>query len=177
MIEADNQIVSRHAPVKRGCRANNNFTGQRYGKLLVIHEAGRINGGVAWFCRCDCGEATTVRGTRLTAGKVNSCGCMKNRPRHAMNRSRVYSIWRGMKTRCFNKNHRAFQDYGGRGIQVCERWRTFENFFADMGNPADGLTLDRINNDGNYEPGNCRWATWAEQANNRRKARHSRHVC
>jgi hypothetical protein len=90
--------------------------------------------------------------------------------RHGMSKSYLHNIWRKMKYRCFNTSDAAYNDYGGRGITVCERWRTFENFYADMGErPGPDYSLDRINNDGNYEPGNCRWATRSEQMLNKRK--------
>jgi len=89
-------------------------------------------------------------------------------PKHRLSRSRVYEIWAGMLKRCDEPKHASYKYYGGRGISVCDRWRTFENFLADMGHPPDGTSLDRIDNDGNYEPTNCRWATAAVQAKNKR---------
>jgi len=91
-----------------------------------------------------------------------------------MTGTKIYRIWAGMLRRCRNPNDAAFHDYGGRGIRITERWRKFENFYADMGEPPPGLSLDRINNDGNYEPSNCRWATQSEQVNNRRPMPHNR---
>lgn len=95
-----------------------------------------------------------------------------NQLKHGKRRSRIYSIWRNMRTRCENANCDFYPDYGGRGIKICEAWLSFENFYADMGDPPEGMTLDRIDNDRGYFPGNCRWATKQEQSKNRRNARH-----
>ena len=150
--------------------------GQRFGRLVVINKEGRSKGReIIWQCLCDCNNLRIVIGSRLTSGRVKSCGCLqKDRTKemnvtHGKYHSRIYSIWRNMFSRCTNSNHDSYPDYGGRGIQVCERWRKFENFFADMGDVPEGLTIDRIEVDGNYEPGNCRWATWSEQNLNKRK--------
>jgi hypothetical protein len=98
----------------------------------------------------------------------------KRNTKHGLSRSRAFQCWKNMKARCLNPQHRQYPDYGGRGITVCERWLIFENFYADMGDPPPGLSLDRINNNGNYERGNCRWATVAEQLANRRPRRHAK---
>jgi len=165
------------------------LTGQRFGRLIVRCEDGRSAAGqVRWLCDCDCGNQVTVnsQGLRRTEGPTRSCGCFKRetifpkgrkigneantRHGHATRRNgvtRAYSIWRGMIRRC--EYYRAFKNYGGRGITVCDRWRQdFAAFLSDMGEPPVGYTLDRINNDGNYEPGNCRWATRKEQCSNQR---------
>ena len=149
--------------------------GQRFGKLVAIGIEGRSKRReIIWLCLCDCGNLRTSIGSRLTSGRVQSCGCLqKERTKevntiHGKSYSRLYSIWRNMRSRCTNSNHDSYPDYGGRGIKVCERWRIFENFLKDMGEPPEMLTIDRIDVNGNYEPGNCKWATWSEQNLNKR---------
>jgi len=174
-----------------------NLIGQRFGRLLVLELApGRTStGGVIWLCLCDCGKKVTVRAQSLPSGHTVSCGCQlrekaaqhirtvrstNGRTCHGHARhgkqSRTYRSWKGAKNRCFNVNESAWIDWGGRGISMCERWRiSFPAFLADMGECPPGMSLDRINNDGNYEPSNCRWATNHEQRLNQRpKTKHSR---
>ena len=161
--------------------------GQRFGRLLVLSYDHTNNEGKAmWRCRCDCGVEKVISGKRMRTGEVQSCGCFGNERRNAalrtasirhghashVARTKVYRAWIGMMSRCSNPNAQSYKHYGGRGISVCERWRVFENFLADMGEPSAGLSLDRYpDQNGNYEPGNCRWATWLEQENNRRNNR------
>jgi hypothetical protein len=148
-----------------------NLTGKRFGRLVVIAYAG----GGKWLCVCDCGARVVVRGYRLRGGNTKSCGCWRRirATKHGMHGSREYNSWRGMKDRCSNPNHVFYKYYGGKGITVCEEWLSFEGFFADMGTCPPGCSLDRINPNGNYEPGNCRWAPKKLQNQNQRRARSS----
>lgn len=153
------------------------ITGKKFSRLTVIGPSNQRtkNRLQRWNCVCDCGATTTPTGYSLINGETKSCGCwQKEKAREAGNRTRTHgktkttehTIWTGMIQRCHNQTSKDFYSYGAKGITVCERWRTFENFFADMGERPAGKSLDRIDNAKGYSPVNCRWATASEQARN-----------
>ena len=153
-----------------------NITGQRFGRLLVIEQSfDRPSSFARWLCRCDCGSTTVVFSISLRSGRTRSCGCLhsetarKQMTTHGKTHTQVYEAWHNMWQRCTNKNYPGWKYYGGRGINAFEEWRPFEAFHAYVGEPPPGTSLDRINNDGNYEPGNVRWATQSQQLANRRR--------
>lgn len=161
--------------------------GDRFNRLLVIELGPRTKSFVRrWVCKCDCGDSTLADERSLHKGRSKSCGCWRHEMQNAMRKRRAsksirlgqdghvtstYRIWKGMRERCRNPNIPNYFRYGGRGITVCERWQTYANFLADMGECPPGLSIERENNDGNYEPGNCHWATDLEQGRNTRKVR------
>jgi hypothetical protein len=180
----DPRYFDGHASVCRKCSRDRHvrlkprieLAGKRVGRLLVIDEKTPKEGrNRQWNCVCDCGAKKVLTTSNLTHSSVVSCGCFQREHagewgiKHGACETRTYRIWKGMKTRCTNFRLPCWRNYGGRGITVCQRWMvSFEAFIEDMGDAPVGLTLERINNDGNYEPGNCCWATRKEQRANQR---------
>ena len=162
------------------------LTGQKFGRLTVIAYDGLINKKARWQCKCECGKFLTITSEQLRNGESRSCGCLqkeiarKNHTTHGMAADsktkrckRLYNCWAQMIQRCTNPNKQRWKHYGGRGIRVCKEWREFIPFmnWALANGYRDDLTIDRIDVNGNYEPSNCRWATWKEQAKNKQNSR------
>ena len=167
--------------IKSFQREKHNLSGKKFDRLLVLQakNTSSLKRHILWKCVCDCGQETTATGSDLRSGHKKSCGCLQreitseNSTKHGhakpKQQTRTYVSWASMHTRCKNKNAMNFKHYGGRGISVCERWESFENFLIDMGERPSGKSLDRIDVDGNYELSNCKWSTASEQVKNQRR--------
>lgn len=146
------------------------LSGRRFGRLLVVglHPERSKSGGTQWICRCDCGNEKTIRICNI-GHNTNSCGCIRNTQGALTRKHRLWAKWCGMISRCTEPTNKNFDNYGGRGIEVCVRWTHFPNFIDDMdASFVVGSSIDRIDNNGNYEQANCRWATPKQQTRNRR---------
>ncbi len=152
------------------------LTGQKFGRLTVIERASNQGTQTMWLCICKCGKQSIAASGHLKSGRIKSCGCLaiKLRTKHGHNcrnkRSKTYVTWQNIIQRCTNSNHKHYKHYGGRGIRVCEAWMKFENFFEDMGEKPEELSIDRINNNGDYCKVNCKWSDRKEQHRNTRRA-------
>ena len=152
-----------------------NLTGLKFGRLTVLNKRIESKKNILWLCKCDCGTEKFIRLSHLPNGHSKSCGCwhleIVKKIRHGMSNTRTFISWASMLSRCKNKNIPRYKDYGGRGIKVCKRWLKFENFYKDMKERPEGLSIDRKDNNKGYYKSNCRWATAKEQQNNKRKRR------
>lgn len=158
--------------------------GKKFGRLTPVSKVRipskyRKNGTAGWVCRCKCGGFIDVLTVSLTKGIVRSCGCLVSETTIAKNKARkkpyktntpTYISWKSMKARCLNKNATSYEYYGAKGVTICDKWLTYQNFLNDMGERPDGMTIDRIDAFGNYKPSNCKWSTRLEQNQNKTNA-------
>jgi hypothetical protein len=156
-----------------GSLRRKDLSNQRFGKLVAIEVDSSFKLPIRWTCKCDCGKIKPIRAYQLTSGRSKTCGCSNKTSRkaikHGKANERIYKVWTTMKARCHNMQNSSYSYYGARGITVCDHWRdSFENFLADMGEPENRYTLDRIDTNGNYCKENCRWADSTTQARNTR---------
>jgi hypothetical protein len=158
-------------------------TGAKFGRLTVVKKTTNTRGRKAWLCVCECGGTKVVEYSQLKNGETRSCGCLfiamsidkiGAYKTHGLSNSKVYRTWASMIARCKYPSASGYKNYGGRGISVCSNWQKFENFLSDMGEPRDGESLERINNDGNYEPTNCKWIPLREQRLNTRRSKRNK---
>ena len=173
------------ATMNKGFRID--LTGKRFSRLRVLGYSHNHNNGSFWKCKCDCGKTKITSLNNLRQGHTKSCGCFardtvvkinKSRATHNETKTKFYVVWRNMRNRCLSKKSNQFKNYGGRGIKICKKWEKFENFKRDMlPTYKEGLSLDRINNNGNYSPSNCRWATIKTQSQNKRINKKYKGVC
>ena len=153
------------------------ISGQKYGRLTVRQKNGFRNNKTYWDCDCDCGNKVTIQYYAIVSGRSQSCGCLRkenpNHKTHGKSSTRIYYIWNGMIGRCTRSSQKCYEDYGGRGITVCEEWKKFEPFYdwAMANGYSDSMSIDRIDNDKGYFPENCRWVEGLTQANNKRNNR------
>ncbi len=149
------------------------LTGGVFGKLSAQYPVERDkHGKIKWLCVCECGAECVVASSDLATGHTKSCGCSRigvtGSPKHGMYGTPTYLSWRSMMSRCYNENATGYEHWGGRGIRVCPQWHTFQRFYDDMGERPAGKSIDRTDNNGDYNPRNCRWATPSEQNSNKR---------